>query len=159
MSENDNKESRGQLKGFVIFFLVATLLIGAFICVVFLSDASSSATGSASNGATPSNGYHFEVGRKASNSDILFDCDIDLSSFGAKYTVTPQTDINNLVIELGFFDGNKNELSTQEKTIGNVKKGVQVSFSISLTEMSFSTVWNTKYISCRVVSGRVPIFS
>lgn len=159
MSENDNKESRGQLKGFVIFFLVATLLIGAFICVVFLSDASSSSTESPSTGSSSSNGYHFEVGRKAHNSDILFDCDLDLSSFGAKYTITPQSDINNLVIELGFFDSNKNELCTQEKTIGNVKKGVQVSFSISLLDMSLSTAWNTKYISCSVVSGRVPIFS
>lgn len=122
MSENDNKESRGQLKGFVIFFLVATLLIGAFICVVFLSDASSSSTESPSTGSSSSNGYHFEVGRKAHNSDILFDCDLDLSSFGAKYTITPQSDINNLVIELVFLTAIKTNCARKKKLSATSKR-------------------------------------
>lgn len=159
MSEKDNNESHGQLTVFGTIFLiivVSFLVVGGIIIIARCTQAD---TGTSSAGSSASNGYHIEVGRRANNGDILFDCDLDLSSFGAKYTITPQSDINNLVIELGFFDSNKNELCTQEKTIGNVKKGVQVSFSVSLLDISLSTAWNTRYVSCRVVDGRVPFFS
>lgn len=159
MSEKDNNESHGQLTVFGTIFLiivVSFLVVGGIIIIARCTQAD---TGTSSAGSSASNGYHIEVGRRANNNDILFDSAFDFSSLGVKYTITPQSDINMLVIELRYFDDDNNELSMQEKNLGNVKKGVQVSFSVSLLDISLSTAWNTRYVSCRVVDGRVPFFS
>lgn len=99
------------------------------------------------------------LSRSARNSDIKVVSDLDLSSLGAKYTITPQTDISNLSITISFLDSNKKVLTSIEKPLDNVKESVQVSFSISLIDLSLSVAWNTQYESWTVTDGTVSYFS
>lgn len=90
---------------------------------------------------------------------MLVACDLDLSSFGAKYTITPQTNINGLVITVSFLDSNRNILTSIKKSFGNVKESVQVSFSVYLFDLSLSVAWNTKYESWTITGGTVSYFA
>ena len=97
--------------------------------------------------------------RSASSNDISVDSDLDLTSFGGKYTVLPQTDIDGLELTIHFLDSNRSVLQSVVKSLGNVKKGVQVSFSISLFDLGVSVAWNTKYESIVVTGGTVSYFA
>ena len=97
--------------------------------------------------------------RDAKNSDIVMDNELDLSSFGAKYTIMPQVDIEGLTITIRFLDENRNVLKEFVKYLGNVKEGVQVSFSLSLFDLGISVAWNTKYENWSVSGGSVSYFA
>lgn len=99
------------------------------------------------------------LSRSARNSDVIVVSDLDLSSFGAKYTITPQTDINQLVITITFLDSNKNALISIQKPLGNVKEGVQVNFSVSLFDLGLSVIWNIEYESWTITGGTVSYFA
>ena len=97
--------------------------------------------------------------RDAKNSDIVMDNELDLSSFGAKYIIMPQVDIEGLTITIRFLDENRNVLKEFDKYLGNVKEGVQVSFSLSLFDLGISVAWNTKYENWSVSDGSVSYFA
>lgn len=97
--------------------------------------------------------------RDAKNSDIVMDNELDLSSFGAKYTITPQVDIDGLTLTIRFFDEKRNVLKEFDKYLGNVKEGTQVSFSLSLFDLGFSVAWNAKYENWSVSGGSVSYFA
>lgn len=96
--------------------------------------------------------------REATNADIIVDGDLDLGNLGAKYILNPKVDIEGLTIKISLLDKNYNEIESFTKYIGNVKEGVQVKVSLSLTEMSLSTIFKVKYESIKVVDGRVSYF-
>ncbi len=87
------------------------------------------------------------------------DSNLNLASFGGKYVILPQTDIEDLEITINYLDSDRKILDSVVKHLGDVKQGVQVSFSISLFDLGISVAWNTKYESYAVTGGTVSYFS
>ena len=149
--------------GFLIF-LAVVLVIGAVILAVVMIGQNWSPSDSSSEGGSTVSG---EVNddpprlfyRSADNDDVLIDTELDLSSFGEKFVVTPQVDIDDLELTIRFLDEDRNVLTTHVQDLGNVKEGVQVSFSISLFDLGLSVAWNTKYSSVSVTGGSVSYFA
>ena len=158
MSENSSeKKSHGFLK-----FLIAVLIIGACVFgVVKIVQYQQSKQTVDGNGTTQGNtdGNTHLFKRSANNNDISVTSDLDLLSFGVKYAIIPQKDIDGLVVTVNLLDKNKNILKSVVKSLGNVKQGVQVSFSISLLELGISVAWNTQYESIAVTGGTVSYFT
>lgn len=88
----------------------------------------------------------------------MINSDLDLSSFGGKYIVIPQIDIDNLQITVNYLDKNQNILTSKIENLGNVSKGIQVSFSISLFDLGLSVIWNIQHESIVVTGGTVSYF-
>ena len=156
-------EKSGEKKshGFLIF-LIVILVIGACIFgVVKLIQYQQSKQTVDGNGTTQGNsdGNNHLFKRSANNRDISVDSDIDFSSFGIKYTILPQTDIDGLVVTINLLDSNKKIINSVVKSLGNVKQGVQINFSISLFDLGLSVAWNTKYESIAVTGGTVSYFA
>lgn len=157
MSEEGKKNSHGFLK-----FIIALAIIGACLFgVIKFVQCQETKTVVDGNGTTQGNndGNTNLFSRSANNGDVVIDSDLDLMSLGGKYTVLPQTDIDNLEITVNYLDKNKNLLTSKTKYLGNVKKGVQVSFSFSITDLGVSVVWNTQYESIAVTGGTVSYFA
>lgn len=147
------KKSHPFLKGFVVFLIIGVLLFGAVKCVEYAMTENPLTSQGNSDGA------HKLLSRSARNSDLQVDSKLDFSSLGVKYVIIPQTDIKGLEITISFLDSNKKVLTSIEKALGNVKEGVQISFSISLLDLSFSVALNTKYESWTVTGGTVSYFA
>lgn len=157
MSEDSEKKSHG-----LLIFLIVVIIIGACVFgVVKFIQYQKSKTVIDGVGTTQGNtdGNTHLLSRSANNNDIVVTSDLDLASFGGKYTVMPQTDINNLQVTVYFLDKNKNTLTSKVENLGNVKQGVQVSFSISLFDLGLSVAWNTEYTSTAVTGGTVSYFA
>ena len=99
------------------------------------------------------------LSRSANNGDITVTSDIDLSNLGNKVTITPQSDISGLTVSIMYYDKDMNVLTSTTRYIGNVTKGVQTSFTISILDLGFKDAWNTKYTSVGVTGGTVSYFS
>ena len=151
--EPNGKKTHGFLKFLIVGLIIAAILFGLVKCAEYKSTVNSNTSQGNSDGST-----HL-LSRSARNSDITVESDLDLSSFGAKYTVRPQTDIDNLKITISILDENKNVLTSVEKSLGDVKESVQVSFSISLFDMSLIVALQTRYESWTVTGGTVSYFS
>lgn len=157
----DNTNEKKKSHGCLIFIIVA-IIVGAcvFGIVKFIQYQQSKSVVDGS-GTTLGNtdGNTQLLSRSARNSDIVVDSDLDLASFGSKYTIMPQTDIDGLQVTIYFLDKNEKQLTSKIETLGNVKKGVQVSFSISLFDLGLSVAWNTEYTSVAVTGGTVSYFA
>lgn len=165
MNENETNESGGKKHYGFLKFLIALLIIGVAVFVLYeCIQCVSSGNSDTPQGSTNTSQGNSDDGphlfrRSAENSDVIVDSDLDLSAFGAKYTVTPQTDIDNLEITIRFLDEDRNVLTTFEQTLGNVREGVQVSFSISLFDLGLSVALKTEYESWSVTGGTVSYFA
>ena len=155
MSEGE-KKSHGFLK-----FLIAVVIIGACIFGVVKLVQYQQTKYQDGQGTTQGNhdGDKHLFKRSANSNDISVNSDLDLTSFGGKYTILPQTDIDGLEVTINYLDSNRKILQSVVKSLGNVKEGVQVSFSISLFDMGLSVAWNTKYESIVVTGGTVSYFA
>lgn len=136
-------------------FLVLLILSVIIVVVIF------SIRGCALTKANPFNpdGKTSITRRSANINDVTIDSVLDLSSMGAKYNIYPKVDIEELEITISFMDKNKAVLTTVEKRLGNVKEGVQVSFTISLFDLGVSVAWNTAYETTTVTGGTVSNFT
>lgn len=151
-SENEAVKSKGHpLMGFIIVLLIlATLIFSIFAirgCIL------------SQNNTDNSDGKTSITRRSANINDVTIDSVLDLSSMGAKYNIYPKVDIEELEITISFMDKNKAVLTTVEKRLGNVKEGVQVSFTISLFDLGVSVAWNTAYETTTVTGGTVSNFT
>lgn len=155
--------------GFLIFLLVA-ILIGVVIFVVvkivqFTGTKQDVGNHELTDGSvqTTTQGNHDGdtklFHRSARTSDITMDSNLDLASFGGKYVILPQTDIEDLEITINYLDNDRKILDSIVKRLGDVKQGVQVSFSVSLFDLGLSVAWNTKYETYAVTGGTVSYFS
>ncbi len=153
INEPTGKKSHGFLKFLIVFLIIGAIIFGLVKCAEYKSTVNSNTSQGNSDGNT-----HL-LSRSARNSDITVESDLDLSSFGAKYTVMPQIDIDNLEITISFLDENKNVLTSFEKSLGDVKESAQVSFSISLFDMSLTVALKTRYESWTVTGGTVSYFA
>ena len=108
------------------------------------------------------NGNNVEIKlltRAANNKDILMTGETDFSSLGAKYTVTPQCDIDGLELKIKVCDKKDTILKTYTKYLGNVVKGVQVAFTISLEDLGLINSLKASYLEWSVVSGTVSYYN
>lgn len=159
---NEKDKNEEDLKWLFIF-----IIVGAFMALgVAISLACISSTGcsqSAGTNASSSQKYWNDSSshapklfrRDATLNDVTINSEMDLSSLGIKYCIIPQKDIEGLQITVKLYDDDKNYLSSITKTLGNVKEGIQVSFSISIFETGFSA----SYTSASVSGGSVSYFS
>ena len=159
-NEPSGKKHHGFLKFLIVLLIIGVIIFGLIKCIEYTGSVNSDISqGNSDTSQGNSDGSIHLLSRSARNSDIIVDSNLDLSSFGAKYTVMPQTDIDNLEITIRFLDEDRNVLTTFEKTLGDVKESVQVSFSISLFDMSLSVALNTRYESWSVTGGTVSYFA
>lgn len=152
LSGNEAVKSKGHpLMGFIIVLLILVTLIFSIFTIrgCILSQ----------NNTDNSDGKTSITRRSANINDITIDSVLDLSSMGAKYNIYPKVDIEDLEITISFMDKNRAVLTTVEKRLGNVKEGVQVSFTISLFDLGFSVAWNTTYETTTVTGGTVSNFT
>ena len=158
MSENSNKKSsHGFLKFILVVLIIGACIFGIVKFVQYQQSKQIVDGNGTTQGNTDGNKHLFK--RSANNSDISVNSDLNLSSLGIKYVILPQTDIDGLVVTVNLLDKNKNIIDSVVKSLGNVKQGVQVNFSISLLELGVSTAWNTKYESIVVTGGTVSYFA
>lgn len=158
MSDNANEKKS---HGFLVFLIVLVIVGACIFGIVKFLQSQQAQRVVDGNGTTQSNtdGNTRLFKRSANNSDIIIDSDLDLANFGGKYTVSPQTDIDGLQITVNYLDKNKNILTSKVENLGNVKQGVQVSFSVSLFDLGLNVAWNTEYESIAVTGGTVSYFA
>lgn len=109
----------------------------------------SACTFTTSNGTTV-----FTSSRNATINDIYLDTSSQIS-FDVNYTMIPNVDIKNLKLEFKFYDSNNKHITTKEKYIGNVAKGITYPISISFAEFSFFDLLKINYTSAKVLTGTV----
>ena len=158
MSEtNETKRSHGCLISLIVIIIVGACIFGIFKFIEY-NQSKSDVDGNGTTQSNPDGNTHL-FSRSANNGDVTINSDLDLASFGAKYTVMPNVDIDNLQITVNFLDKNRKILTSKVQSLGNVKKGVQASFSISLMDLGLKVAWNTEYESAAVTGGTVSYFA
>lgn len=145
-SAESEKKSHGCLIAFVVLLIIGLMLFGV-IKYVFNEKAGNS------------DGNLKLLSRSAYNSDITIDSQLDISSLGQKIVLTPQTDIKDLEVKVVIYDKNNSQLYSTVKQLGNVTEGVQVSFTISITDLGLSTSIKGDKMSVSVVGGTVSYFA
>lgn len=73
-------------------------------------------------------------------------------------TVVPKTDIENLVLTFKFYDDNDNTVKTIEKRFGNITKNQQYDFTITMSEIGYTTALKISGVRYNVSSGQVKYF-
>ncbi len=144
-AEPENK-SHGCLIAFVVLLVIGLVLFGVIKYVI-------------NEKAGNSDGNLKLLSRSAYNSDITIDSQLDISSLGQKIVLTPQTDIKDLEVKVVIYDKNNSQLYSTVKQLGNVTEGVQVSFTISITDLGFSASIKGEKMSVSVVGGTVSYFA
>lgn len=127
-------------------FMLGIILFGAVMCLNSAYSPESSGTVNLMN-------------RPANNGDIIVAEDADLSNLGVKFTIHPQRDIDNLQVTVSLLDKDKKLLTTKVANLGNVKKGVQVTCSVSFIELDWTVIKNISYESVNVTGGTVSVFA
>jgi len=93
------------------------------------------------------------LSRAATNADIQIDFS-DPSLMRECITIRPYRDIDNLKITISYLDKKGNTITTEQRTIGNVKEGIEYNTYLNTLELPAST---DKY-SVRVTGGTVFYF-
>ncbi len=97
--------------------------------------------------------------RKATVNDIDFDYSIEVLNLSVKIYVIPKVDIDDLALEISFYNSDRDRLKTMVKALGNVKEGERTEFTVSLIEFSIPQMLTINYIRCDIESGTVSAFS
>ncbi len=147
---SNEKKSHGCL---IAFIVIIAIIAGLGFGIYKLIEVNASKAMGNTDGNTKL------LSRSANNNDIICDSTLDLSSFGAKFIITPQTDIENLSVKVTLTDKNKKALYTTTKSLGNVKEGISVNFSLSIMDIGLSASLKGEYVSISVVGGTVSYFS
>ncbi len=96
--------------------------------------------------------------RSANLNDISVNTSASFESLGMKYTIIPLTDIEGFEITINYLNSDKIILHSLVKPLGNVKKNVQINFSVSLFDLGLTTSANIVYESYAVTGGTVSYF-
>ncbi len=134
-----------------LVFLIVVVLIGAFIFGVFkIVDFSKN----------PNNndGVGKLLSRSARYSDVTI-TQSDEFTLTNKYRLVPHVDIDDLEITINFLDSSQKTIKTKTKTIGNVVKNGEYSFSFKMSEFSFSEITKISYWQYEVTGGTVEYFA
>lgn len=98
------------------------------------------------------------LSRPATYSDVSVTQNQDFS-LSNKFQLIPNTDISNLQITINFKDSNKKDIVSKTKTIGNVTKGKEYTFSFSITEFSLVESFKIAYWNYEVTGGTISYFA
>jgi hypothetical protein len=159
----EENQSHSGCGGVILAILIFAIAMIIFIAAVFVRNnpnKSSSDDKKPNNSNTTDNDYHYTPSlttRTARTSDFIVDLDIDFSSLSVEITITPNEDIDDLALDIEFYDENDNLLYFTKKNIGNVKEGIQVTKKISLSELGWDCL-NIDYYIIKVANGSVSYF-
>lgn len=95
--------------------------------------------------------------RKATINDIYIDLSQEIS-LNMEYKINPHVDIKELELTFQFYGTNENLITTKTKFVGNVKKDVEYSVTISLFDFSFPDLFKIKSVKAKVSGGSVSYF-
>ena len=154
-SERNQKDSERKSSGCLIA-IFAFLLIGiALIVVLVQSTTGRSSSGSSGDSNVLPDVIKQLVSRDANTNDIEIDCELNMSALGVDLVVTPHTDITDLQIMITYYEKNGNVIQRQVVSLGNVKEGVQIKRTVSITDLSFFDALKVDKTSMCVVGGTV----
>ena len=94
------------------------------------------------------------IPRDATINDIYIDTSEEIS-LNIKYTVIPNVDIHDLEITFKYYDKNSQLITTKVEKLGNVKKGIQYTVSVSLFEFGFLDLLKIYSVKANVTNGTV----
>lgn len=96
--------------------------------------------------------------RSARYSDVKI-TQSDEFTLTTKFILVPQTNIDNLEVTIHFSDSSQRIIKSKTKTIGNVVRNGQYTFSFSLNDFSLQETLNIEYWRYEVTGGTVSYFS
>ena len=148
----DKKENSGCLR--VVIGLIIILLI---IIIAWIANAPESDNSNNENNNYNDNKYNEPqwFTRDATNNDITVTYETNYTALAVDIYIMPKCDIDNLEIEITYYDKNGAALTSQVKHIGNVKEGVQVQSRMALLDLSITDMFKLDTSDLYVVSGTV----
>lgn len=158
---NDNiiepiKKDHPCLRWLLAIIIVLGLVVG-IICGIGFGISSKNNNQNSGNGGTNNLDNPTLLSRSATNSDIYFKLNNDFS-LSINGIITPYEDITNLQLTFIFIDKNGATITTKTKTIGNSTKNIDYTVSFSLSEFTFSQIWNIQKVGVDVTGGSVSYF-
>lgn len=162
----EEKETEEDLNiSFVIKFLIVvtiifSIIVGIGFCVNSMDEKSNHKSNSVNNNYTGTTKEPIKqlITRDANSYDIEFEVETNLKKLGVDIIIHPNCDIENLVIKIKILDGDEKVLETIRKSIGNVKEGVEITRTVSITDTSLINTLKTRYYCIEVVGGTVSYF-
>ena len=137
-----------------ISWIIAIISIIIFIAIVATVIASINKFDEKNNpSASSSKNQEGLLSRKATITDIEHSESLNISDLSTIVYITPKCDIDDLEIEINFYDENNKLLKTITKTIGDVEKGEEIKKTIPLTD--FPNIFKIDYSKIRVSDGKV----
>lgn len=94
--------------------------------------------------------------RKASLNDIDGYWTDNITS--QTFTFIPRAKINELEFLFTVYDKNGDVIQKINKSIGNVKEGIQYTVTISMTDLYFESLWEGCRIHVEIYNGTIPMF-
>lgn len=138
------------LKTFLIFLLIAAIIIGAFFLIFSIANKTETSSGS----QTSESGGTSIFERNARNSDISVTLLSELS-LDSNFEIKALNDIDNLEITFTFSDSDHDTLASITKDVGDVKSGNDYRVVVSLSDIGFITALSVRYYSWSVSGGTV----
>lgn len=156
------KDKQGDRKGCAVISGIIIAIMCITLIIVFVTEKAKENKPSTNNSSNSStiieNNTPQLFTRDANNNDINFNVYKE-SILEIQYTIIPKVDIKNLQLTIKIKDENNNILNTQIKNIGNVIKGNQYFFTISLSELSLTGYFNADSFSISTTGGTVSYFA
>lgn len=150
--QNTKEQKAGCWQGCIWFIVFAI----AIALIIFITG---SITDCAKKNKDDDNSEPEIFERAATTNDIDFDYSIEALNLSVKIYIIPKVNINNLSLDIKFYDADYNKIKTLIKPLGNVEEGERTEFTISLAEFSISQILTINYVSWNIESGTVYIFS
>lgn len=140
MEEKNEREliiTKTARKMYIIIILIAVLVLAIIISLAYLS----------------------ENPIKATNKDINIEAKINTYDLAVDLNILPNKNINDLVIELKYYDKEGNELLIQQKAIGTIEKNINIVTQIKITDLINSEILKIDAIKIEVIEGTISLFS
>ncbi|MBO5313167.1 MAG: zinc ribbon domain-containing protein [Clostridia bacterium] len=153
-NEEENKKDNGKIGDigcgtFIIGTIIIILILFA-ICTGISKNDNKSDTKKSENNITQQITY-----RDARNGDIEVEFKTNLNNLGVDITIHPNCDINGLVVKIKQYDKDGNIIEIFDKHLGNVKEGIEVTTSISLTDFNIVDMFKLGQTELTVYDGKV----
>lgn len=155
-SKNSSSTFNVLFKFFIFVVIAFFIFAGVMKCVKEFDDKGNSinSTSTSSN----KNPIQQLITRDANNNDIEFETETNYKKLGVDVKIHPNCDIEDLVIKIEILDGNEKVIERIRKNIGNVKEGVELTRTVSITDISFFDTLKSRYFRVIVVGGTVSYF-
>lgn len=95
----------------------------------------------------------------AMDKNVTFDTDIDWANFGTKIIIHPKSNIEGLKLKIKLTDNNDNQIYLTEKDIGDVKKDVDTTCTITISEVGVVNSLSATRVYVTVSGGTIFYFS